>query len=544
MATPTVVLTNLTEWSDADATSGWTSDDSVTSFSGFQREGSACNGMQASQGASHMWASGSTTDLTGQRVYVWMQLHGAATTKANGGFRIVLGDDTNRIAYYVGGSDDFGFQAGAWACFVLDIDNRGGMGFATLAGSEASLDVTAITEIGGGMNNTAKALGSVDNAFVDIVRYGTGLIVYGGTSGDPITLSELAADDASAAAGKAYGIIREIQSGVFGVQGDIIFGDAGGTNDIWWEDENVVVVIEDHIHGTGTPTTMAITIVGNASASNQHVEWGIAVGSGDGEQGRNGVFWRNANLSQPLTFDASDADLDDFLMYGGGFDGFVATAAGQDVVFSADATLGPTHHLSGVTFSRCGQVDIGTVVTRNTTFTGHTGTDAALLWNEDINIKNCAFIANTDGTNDPAGIEHPSSAGSPYAYDGLTFSGNDNDAYNSSGSTIDVNLTNDSNATTSRGNTVNFLAAFTHTVTGLSSGERVVWFRVSDDALLESQPESGGEAQYSYNYAGDVSVYVQILSLNNRNKSPIVVLSNDNSTLPAALATDPFYDNP
>ncbi len=84
----------------------------------------------------------------------------------------------------------------------------------------------------------------------------------------------------------------------------------------------------------------------------------------------------------------------------------------------------------------------------------------------------------------------------------------------------------------------------THTVTGLGTGDRVVWIRVSDEAELANQLESSGSASYTYNYISDTPVYVSILSLSRKNREVSVTLGNSDQTLPASQETDPFYSNP
>jgi hypothetical protein len=78
-----------------------------------------------------------------------------------------------------------------------------------------------------------------------------------------------------------------------------------------------------------------------------------------------------------------------------------------------------------------GQFDpVGAPVLRNLVFSGtidsYSGgliNGAALLWNANIDIADCQFIANVDITSNPHAIEHP--AGGSITYTGLTFSGND-----------------------------------------------------------------------------------------------------------------------
>lgn len=434
----TVDLANLTTVHNADSNTGWSAG---STYSGFQREGSNCLGAQVSQTTAHYYYTlGSSVDLTGKRVYAWVQPRGSVETEANGGLRIVLGDGTNRRAYYVGGSDKYGFQIGAWICLVLDCSNLPS-NYEQLAGSAAP-SITAITEIGNGTYITSKALGPVDNYFWDIHRYGTGLIVYGGTSTDPGTFAQIAADDALTTSGKAYGVIRELAAGVYGIQGDIIFGDNAGTNSIYFEDQDATVVVEDRVIGTGTPTAINLSLAANTSAATQHVELGIAVGTGDDQEGRNGVTFLNSNPNQTANFDFSDIDFDDVLLYGCSINGFQTS-----VNFSTDATLGATHRVSGCTFAKCAQVDLGYVPTRNSVFSGYTlDTDGALLWSGNIDIKNCDFIANTDPTNSPHAIEHPASG--TFSYDGLNFSGNDFDIHFTAASGDLIINANNSNPST------------------------------------------------------------------------------------------------
>lgn len=100
--------------------------------------------------------------------------------------------------------------------------------YQTIAGAvEPSL--TAITQFGFGLYNVVAPSGNAMNVFVDIVRYGAGLVITSGAT-DDISLEDIANDDALSTTGKAYGIIREIQPGIYGIQGDILFGDTSGNS--------------------------------------------------------------------------------------------------------------------------------------------------------------------------------------------------------------------------------------------------------------------------------------------------------------------------
>jgi len=441
----------------AESTTGWTfSGITKTALSTIRREGTnSIGGQMAASSFGYAWHThGSSVNMTtagNERVYVWAQCPGVGTF-AEEGWMVLIGDGTNRRAYRVGGSDDVPFSVNGWVCLMLDTANLPTT-FQQVAGGAPTL--TAITQFGVGIYNTAAPSGNALNVWVDVVRYGSGLIITSGAT-DDISLADIAADDASAATGKAYGIIREIQPGVYGVQGDILFGNtAGGSID--WKETDAVVIFEDRVRGSGTNTKFQMS--GQHSATGAfRAELGIAVSSGDNEAGRSGVTFISANpASQPVDFNFSDSDIEDVFLYGCTF----TNLRGGTIAFSSDATNGISHHVSGCVFSGSGQVDPGRAVFRNCQFAATGDVDAALLWNENIDLKRSQFLGNTTG----AAIEHPGSAGSPYDYFDLTFSGNTFDGLNTSGSDITVNNNGTSNAANDEGaNTITYLSSATLTM--------------------------------------------------------------------------------
>ena len=233
-----IIKKNLTDVDDCDTEANFTDDKDTAVFSGFQREGAACLGTDVSQTTWYGYFTVASTNITGQLVYVWQQIQGAVELFTNGGFRIYIGDGTNSRSYYVGGSDDYGFQIGGWSCVIFDPDNVANYSYAQVDGA-AEPDFTAVTQIGPGVFTTSVARGGLENFFFDMLRYGYGLTVEGGTSGDPATFEQIAIDDSSTTADKAYGIMRELQSGIYGCQGQLIFGG------VWFEDKNSILVFED-----------------------------------------------------------------------------------------------------------------------------------------------------------------------------------------------------------------------------------------------------------------------------------------------------------
>jgi hypothetical protein len=448
--TPTETLTTL--WT-GEVTTGWTGI-TVDTFSGINREGTYCLGIVVSNATVQGYYTVSSFSALTNKIYIWMVGRGQMDSLAAGGVRIVVGDGTNRMAYYVGGYDYVpAFNVNGWTCYMLDANNLP-TGKATIAGSEGSMSWGAITQVGVGFKTTAKSLGGTENCFVDIARRGTGLNIKGGVSSDPGAWAEIAADDASTASGKAYGIVMEFQPGVYGVQGDVNWGDDSSTTDTYFEDTNATIVFMD----TGA-AAYNMTIVGNSTGTNSFVD-GVIVGSGDTARGRAGSTYLSAGPS--VTMDFSDSNVDELSLYGTKF-----SLIDQGITFGADTT----HECLGVTFQACGQIDVGAVIVRNCTWSETTSTLGSLLWSSSINIKNSAFIAHTTG----AGIQHTSATGSPFTYDNLTFSGCTYDVNNTSGSTITISISNTPTGypTTYTGTLVNFSTAVTLTLSGMVDSSEI-----------------------------------------------------------------------
>ena len=532
------VTKDLTDLYDAESTTGWTTDDTVTTYSGFQREGTYCLGMQGSEGTVYAYKTITSIDLTNTVIYSWLNA-GSVDTKANGGFRIIVGDGTNTIAYYVGGSDDYGFQIGAWSSFVLDTSNPPA-NFAVLAGSEASLDFSAITQIGVQFNVPIKAVGSGDNVFFDICRYGHGLIVGGGTSGDPGTFDEIAVDDASTAAGKAYGIIRKLQTGVYGVQGRLIIGD-NGTGDSYFKDTDSIVVFEDRavpdIH-------YEFRVIGNGTGINSFI-LGNKVGSGDTAIGSNGVTITSAGPGLKIDLDTYTANVNTLNIYGSKI-----FKASKGILLSSVTT----HEFIGNTVDQSGKVVANQCVIRNCTFSATTETpvggigDSALLWNNNINIKNSSFRSNTSATENPHGIQHPDAG--TYTYDNLQFSGNDYDIeFSASSGDLVINTTNGSNPgtyeITNGATSVTINNAVTLTITTKNeSGNPIqgVNIRIETDPgkvlISEGSTNSSGVYTYTYNYNGDQNVKVIARQKGYKNNAAYDTITTNGLSVPFTMVRD------
>ncbi len=488
MATPIIGtgLTRLTDCEAADA-ANWVSaggGGGSAQNTDILKEGAASRGRRCDNktdfgfGLDYFAKTAGTVDLSNTHIWVWFQClqPGDLATIANGGVRIRVSENvggtftTNYVEWAVAGSDTY---KGGWVRLCIDTSK-------TATGSNGTCDLSAIGIIGI-IVTIGDVGGNVPNVLIDCVDYGDGIIIYGGSSGDELTWDDIADIDTGDPSKSNYGVIEKI-GGVFFCLGKLQLGEAAGINDMYLKDANQILSWQERkLYETTEKTALGasfnrLILQGSAAAQDIDFEDGIAVGSGDTQSGRSGsIFMQEEGAGYGnFAVDMSDADIDYVYLYGS-----IIRRADQGVSFSADATKGPDHRLSGINIDNCGQVDIGRVVARNAVFSGYTlDADGALLWNENIDIKNSSFLGNTDGTNDPAAIEHPSAAGTPYAYDNLQFSGNDYDVNNTSGSSIEINKNNGSNPITYKGSLVTFLSAAVDTIITVKD--------VTDQSLIEN----------------------------------------------------------
>ena len=114
-------------------------------------------------------------DMTGMIIYFWFSHRAELDLLANVGVGIQIGDGTNRISYGIIGSDAVAFShfegPVVWQCLVLDVSNKAAYPQEAITGSDAALDITAITSIGLKYTTLVKSVGGGVNCFIDIGRY-------------------------------------------------------------------------------------------------------------------------------------------------------------------------------------------------------------------------------------------------------------------------------------------------------------------------------------------------------------------------------------
>ena len=485
------ITNNMTTLYDAESTSNWTTDDAVTAYTGFQREGTYCIGAQASNGTVYMYKTITSTDLSNKVIYSWLR-SGNPTNKANGGFRIVLGDGTNIRAYYVGGSDDMGFQVGTWSCFVLDTSNLPS-NYHQIAGSSAP-NLSAITQVGAEFNYASKAVGNGDNVFVDICRYisntSPALTIGGGTSSDKGTFADIVAEDESTT--NAYGIIRKLQTGVYGVQGAIEFGDSG-TDDSYFEDKNAVVIFEDRL----VPSSYyKINLVGNSTGTNSFI-----LGEKSGSVGVKGCVIKSAGSSK-VALDFSASNIDELKLYGNTF---------LDVGTTTLPSSATNKEVLSCTWDSSGKIIPNTITMKYCKFIA-ADDDAITVSSTTFNVTDSEFIAPTNH-----GVEI-TTAGT-YTFDNLVFSGTDGssnyDVENTTSGTVTIQNTNGSNAAyadNSGGGTTEFKNSVTLSVHvedqdgDAVSGAQVYIQKASPTTYTSTSTNSQGNTTFVVNETLDVDV--------------------------------------
>lgn len=443
-----------------------------------------------------------TTTYSGQYVYIWMHCPtiGLSDTLANGGVSIRFGSSTTDFrTWVVAGSNGSNGWDGAWKCFVIDPTSAGSIA------DGGTYDDTAVQYFGIRGATTATAKG--DNFFISQIAVGSGLRI----TGTSTTAWKEVVDYCTDLPNRAWGMMQE-REGIYYQYGKIIIGDDATPQAaaVSFEDSGRIIQagLSEVWSGTGTvfdpsaPTDyIGLVIEDDAAVTNGVTTFtdGVIVGTDNGRSGSS--FIGNAN---------HDYSMD---LYGGSNVNSVTSFYGtkfQSLTGLLNSGNDANHSFLGCSFVACAQFDpVGAPVIRNCTFAETADLDSALLWNENIDIQDCNFIANTVG----AGIEHPSSAGTPYEHDNLVMNGNTNDVLNSSGSAITVNLVNGANASTSEGSAVTFASSVAVSVTVVDESQTpiegaTVYLKTTTGGVVVLNGETNASGVVSGTFSGTTPVAI------------------------------------
>jgi hypothetical protein len=351
---------------ESDATTSWVATDGPVVFTSGPTpiEAGGCLGLTASNATQDAYFPITSDDYSGGgSLFVWVTNRAAFDTTVNGGIGIQVGDGTNRVGYHVGGSDGTGFRHNEgpvdWVCFQIDLANKPA-NFSAIAGTEASLNEAAITQVGVYFETIAKSVGGADNCFWDIIRFadnGVGIEVSGGTSGVPETWEQVTVEDRNESTLRAHGIIRKVGSGAYSIQGNISIGDATGTAATYINSVGETFLWEDR--GQSTNNYYRFNAAGNAT--------------GVTDLNFDGCVWTCPTSG---SVDVSDANVD-------AFDVRTTVITGFDQGIN---TGGTSNIWTGNTFSGCGQVETTGTDLQNCTYLDYAGiaNTSQLYWNSTV----------------------------------------------------------------------------------------------------------------------------------------------------------------
>jgi hypothetical protein len=374
---------------EADATTNWTGSVtiSVVTSDPTPVESTGCLGQRNNNTTTDMYRGSLTAiDFTAGNspgpslIYVWVFPRTVPDTKTNGGIAIQVGDGTNRVAYHVGGGDESGFRheigPTLWQCFVLDTARAqaGAYGSTTKAGSAGSLSWAAITQIGVQFKGVVGAQGNVPNTYLDIMRraaISVGLTITG-TSG---VMTDIVTADSAIGSQQAFGVVRQLATGVYGVQGVLRFGDGSGSANTSFSIVNETVVFPGFTVGTD--------------------KYQIIVQQGG--SGTTTMVISGSTLYCPVgigaRFDAGGSGTIDLTVSATTFFGF-----SQGVLFKGG------HSVTNTIFSNCGQITAPGTELTGCTVLGYEGTanTSALIWDANVDtdgqLDDMSFTKGTAAT--------------------------------------------------------------------------------------------------------------------------------------------------
>ena len=337
---------NRTIINDCEANTGWSGDDSATvnNDAGQFYQGSNSLSTQLSDSDEQMHTiedSVSTgtfsLDWSDSTLYLLVK-DNLTNNAAAGGMQFVIGDAADLIGYDVGGNDATGVPLPTFfSSYKLDVSVivAAPGTFTAFVGTEANLDQTVVTRIGYGSLHASKAVGAIDNVFMDAFRYiandSYALTINGGTSGTPETMSDVAGDDVtngwgmvSNPLGDQYIFFAPTEWGESGASADHFFA-ADGEQWFWLGDNGGG-------HAVGA-THFPFRVVGNATDTGSFVISNVSI--------------VNVGTRADLLLD--NADVNTLEIDGCSFTGLGA--------IEAPSLGGTSRFCTNTIFSDCGRID-------------------------------------------------------------------------------------------------------------------------------------------------------------------------------------------
>jgi hypothetical protein len=503
--TVTDTRTTITE---ADSATGWNTGSAGTTVFA-EAPNSVISTLNIATG--QIYFTTTSRDVSNMLIYVWADNFALKSVwdATNPPCALHLGDGTDRISFKMSGSNRKVFAHLAsdstmtvdWECLVLDGSQANTMnsaGYTTVrAGSFANLNMAAITQFGVDFTTLSKGLGGGVNVAVDAIRIGNdGLIVTGGTTGDRGTFLEIVNEDKSTDTAKAYGIIREYTTDLYGLQGPLTFGSAT-TATSWFEDSNVTLVFE------------------NRNISNDKYYLKVVSNSVGGAN----FILRNSTIATAgpfVTCDFSAAYIDTLTITDCTFRNL-----GNSITFSNGAQAS-AHTITGNVFDACGQIDPGDVMFQNNTISNSTAsTTGAVLLDADGTSawSNLNFVSG--GTGHAIYI----TAAGTYTFDNFTYSGYGSTGttnaviYNNSGGAVTINVSggdvptyrNGTSASTTVVASVPISVTVIDTATNPIQNAQVAIFLTNTGSQVVNQDtDVNGEVASSFSGTTPTNIYIRV----------------------------------
>lgn len=397
--------------------------------------GSSCiGGAYSNKTGYQLYTLPSTLDFDtggtqeGELIYIWIQtstiyLHESI---ANGGLTINVGTGSgaNFRTFMIAAGDATNGWTGDWKCFIIDPTKPG-----TVADT-GTFDVGSVSYIWVDLDITALAKGN--NILIDMITCAKGIRV-SGTSTTPWQDIVSYCNDFTT---RAWGQVQQ-REGIIYVYGTVTFEEGAAANSSFQETSAPVIQFgtSEYYYSGGwelsVPTNYCGIVIEDSASYTTTFDDGVIVGSDGGRAGATLIGHDDLLVSADLFGGANAGSVT--RLYGTNFRKFLG-----GINMGDDAQ----HLAYGVNFIKCAQFDpVGAPVLRNLTFAESIDNDAALLWNDDINISEVNFIACSG-----AAIEHPVSG--IYEHSSLTMSNNVYDVYNSSGGAVVITKVGTSDGST------------------------------------------------------------------------------------------------
>jgi hypothetical protein len=341
-----VSVYNLTEVNDCDNVTGFTDSNKTPSLDttvGQRYEGSGAISVQHTNTAggdeldtaqSSGGGGAFSHNLSDATVYMMLK-DNLVDTFANQGIMCALGDGTDLIGFQMGGNDAPGMPVPPfYNIYKFDASNLPSGSNTTFAGVEANLTLTAITRMGIGTVHLAKAVGNVDNCFMDRIAFiandSYALTINGGSSGTPETMADVAGDDAT----NGWGLVANPLGKQYIFFGPTEWGEASASAAHYFTaDGEQWFFVGDNQGGHAVGAThFPFRVIGNTTDIGSFVI-------------SNGVI---VNTGTPTEFDCSDANVDTLEIDGYSMSGLAS--------FEAPSSGGTSRFCTNTIFTLCGQV--------------------------------------------------------------------------------------------------------------------------------------------------------------------------------------------